>query len=141
MKAVTTIHRSVHRIRPSVVLAAAAVIGTLCLLYEAGAQSKLDGPGRILCSSVNGQRVYCDADTKDGVRLVRQLSDFPCDQGTTWGYDSRGIWVDQGCRAEFEVSAIAPSDYGNISSSTPVQEFSLPPDCRLGYDQNQGGQL
>jgi hypothetical protein len=57
----------------------------------------------ITCSSDNGQRVYCGADTSGGVRLVRQLSGSPCDQ-RTWGFDSRGIWVDRGCRAEFDVS-------------------------------------
>lgn len=57
----------------------------------------------ITCSSDNGQRVYCGADTRAGVRMVRQLSGSPCDQ-RTWGYDSRGIWVDRGCRAEFDVS-------------------------------------
>lgn len=38
-----------------------------------------------------------------GVRLVRRLSDRACNQGRDWGYDSRRIWVDNGCRAEFEV--------------------------------------
>jgi len=23
--------------------------------------------------------------------------------GKSWGYDNRGIWVDRGCRAEFNV--------------------------------------
>ncbi len=58
----------------------------------------------ITCSSANGQRTYCNADTRGGVRLVRQISGSPCNQGSTWGYDSRGIWVDRGCRAEFEVA-------------------------------------
>jgi hypothetical protein len=60
----------------------------------------------ITCSSDSGQRVYCGADTSGGVRLVRQLSGTPCDQ-RSWGYDSRGIWVDHGCRAEFDVSGRA----------------------------------
>lgn len=57
----------------------------------------------ITCSSNNGQRVHCNADTRGGVRLVRQISGSPCNQGSTWGYDSRGVWVDRGCRADFEV--------------------------------------
>lgn len=55
----------------------------------------------ITCSSNNGGRVLCEADTRDGVMLVRQISGSPCRQGETWGYDRRGIWVDRGCRAEF----------------------------------------
>jgi len=60
--------------------------------------------GRLVtCSSNHGERVYCDADTRDGVQLVRQISGSPCRQGSTWGYDRRGIWVDRGCRADFSV--------------------------------------
>jgi hypothetical protein len=62
------------------------------------------GPGGIVCSSNNGERVYCDADTRDGVQMVRQISGTPCIQDRTWGFDRRGIWVDRGCRAEFRVA-------------------------------------
>jgi hypothetical protein len=57
----------------------------------------------LYCASDNGRRRYCNADTRGGVRLVRQRSDSPCIAGRTWGYDRRGIWVDRGCRAEFIV--------------------------------------
>jgi hypothetical protein len=57
----------------------------------------------ITCASNDGRRVYCDADTRNGVQLVEQHSNVPCRQGSTWGYDRRGIWVDRGCRADFEV--------------------------------------
>jgi hypothetical protein len=57
----------------------------------------------ITCSSDDMRRHYCDADTRGGVRLLRQRSDADCRQGSTWGYDRRGIWVDRGCRADFEV--------------------------------------
>lgn len=60
--------------------------------------------GTITCSSDNGQRVYCNADTRGGVRLARQISGSRCEEGSTWGYDTRGIWVDRGCRAEFDIS-------------------------------------
>jgi hypothetical protein len=57
----------------------------------------------ITCSSDNGQRVYCEAGSQGEVRLVRQISGSACQEGSTWGHDARGIWVDRGCRAEFEV--------------------------------------
>jgi hypothetical protein len=67
------------------------------------------GPGgerRITCSSNNGERVYCETDTRGRVvRMARQISGSPCEQGRTWGWDGRGIWVDRGCRAEFVVVA------------------------------------
>ena len=57
----------------------------------------------ITCASNDGRRAYCDVDTRNGVRLLEQHSDRPCREGSTWGYDRRGIWVDRGCRADFEV--------------------------------------
>lgn len=59
--------------------------------------------GLITCSSNDGNRNYCSADTSRGVRLVNQRSGSPCVQGQTWGFNSRGIWVDRGCRADFAV--------------------------------------
>ncbi len=59
---------------------------------------------RIYCASDDGRRNYCNVDTRDGVRLVRQRSGSPCVQGRTWDYDRRGIWVDRGCRADFELN-------------------------------------
>jgi hypothetical protein len=57
--------------------------------------------GTITCSSNDGGRKFCDAYTARGVRLVNQRSGSPCIQGQSWGFNSRGIWVDRGCRADF----------------------------------------
>lgn len=59
--------------------------------------------GRITCSS-NGYRYSsCGVDTEGRVRLVNEISTGNlCRQGRTWGFDDRQIWVDGGCRAEFE---------------------------------------
>jgi len=59
----------------------------------------------ITCSSENGSRRYCPTNVSGGVRLTRQISGSPCTQGSTWGWDQRGIWVDRGCRAEFLVAS------------------------------------
>jgi hypothetical protein len=64
-----------------------------------------DGP-RITCASDDGNRHYCAADTRYGVRMVNQRSGSPCKQGYSWGYDRRGIWVDRGCRADFIVRVV-----------------------------------
>ncbi|MEH6414007.1 DUF3011 domain-containing protein [Pseudomonas sp. CGJS7] len=61
------------------------------------------GGNSIRCESDGGRQRYCDADTRGGVRLNRQLSKAQCIQGRSWGYDRRGIWVAEGCRAEFEL--------------------------------------
>ena len=59
----------------------------------------------ISCNSDDMRRHYCEADTRGGVRLVKQNSGSACEEGRTWGSDRRGIWVDRGCRADFEVRA------------------------------------
>ncbi|MDP9269246.1 MAG: DUF3011 domain-containing protein [Acidobacteriota bacterium] len=60
---------------------------------------------RVRCESTEAsgyQRNYCRADTRGGVRLSRKLSDSECVQGSGWGYDAGGVWVDRGCSADFE---------------------------------------
>jgi hypothetical protein len=57
----------------------------------------------VYCASDNMGRNSCDADTRNGVRIIRQRSDSDCIYGRTWGYDRSGIWVDRGCRADFEI--------------------------------------
>ena len=62
------------------------------------------GPSAVMsCSSDDMRRHYCPADTRGGVQLLKQRSDSSCRQGYSWGYDRRGIWVDHGCRADFQV--------------------------------------
>lgn len=55
----------------------------------------------VRCDSNDSRHRYCAADTRGGVRLVRQYSKASCVEGRSWGYDRGGIWVDHGCRAEF----------------------------------------
>jgi hypothetical protein len=64
----------------------------------------------ITCASANLQRTYCDADTRSGVSLIRQLGNDRCEQGSSWGYTDRGIWVDRGCRGEFGLYYRATGD-------------------------------
>jgi hypothetical protein len=57
---------------------------------------------RVKCESRDGRRAECDVDLH-GYRLadVREMSRADCDIGRNFGYDDRGVWVDEGCRAEF----------------------------------------
>lgn len=64
--------------------------------------NRRQGVQAVTCSSDDGNRHYCAADTRGGVRLYKQRSDAHCEEGSTWGYDERGIWVDRGCRADFQ---------------------------------------
>jgi len=57
----------------------------------------------VLCESDYNHSHTCGADTRFGVELRRQTSRTDCVFNRTWGYNSRGIWVSNGCRAEFTV--------------------------------------
>jgi len=57
---------------------------------------------QLTCESRNYQQEFCPT----GVNIARawllvQRSQSPCIQGQTWGYQSNGIWVNQGCEADF----------------------------------------
>ena len=53
------------------------------------------------CSSDDGHRRSCPANTSNGVRMQRQISGSACTAGYSWGYESGFVWVDHGCRADF----------------------------------------
>ncbi|MGH8062613.1 MAG: DUF3011 domain-containing protein [Pseudoxanthomonas sp.] len=61
------------------------------------------GITKISCESTDRQRQRCDIAVKTGVDLFRQISKTRCVRDRSWGWDSDGIWVDHGCRAEFSV--------------------------------------
>jgi hypothetical protein len=75
-------------------------------------------PDTLVCSSRGAPRRYCPADVGYGaVALVRQLGGAPCVFGRNWAYDRNGVWVSQGCSAEFEVGY-------------PTQDWTPGPDIR-----------
>jgi hypothetical protein len=63
----------------------------------------VSGDETIRCESRRNRYQYCPADTENEVELKREMSRNRCVQWRTWGWDNRGVWVDRGCRAEFEV--------------------------------------
>jgi hypothetical protein len=55
------------------------------------------------CESHRYRYEYCPADTDNRVELIHQFSSVDCRQGSSWGYDPHGVWVDHGCSADFRV--------------------------------------
>lgn len=92
-----------------------------------------DNSTTITCASTNGRRTDCNADTRGGVRMVRQLGSSTCIQGSTWDYDSRGIWVDHGCRADFAVSGGDNRGYDRSGQS----RLTIEPNNNISW-QSQG---
>ena len=66
--------------------------------------------GNIRCESWNYKYARCNADTAGGVRLARVIAG-DCRQGRSWGYSRNFIWVNRGCRAEFQTR------YGNAGGN------------------------
>ena len=56
----------------------------------------------VYCESGDNRRHWCSEGINARVRLIRQRKGR-CIEGRTWGVDRAGIWVDRGCRADFEV--------------------------------------
>jgi hypothetical protein len=62
----------------------------------------------IHCSSDDGKKYSCPVDVAPAtVTMVKQTGSAPCTKGSTWDYDGKAIWVDQGCNADFTVSMAA----------------------------------
>lgn len=59
---------------------------------------------RITCESKRGDRQKCPIPAGSSIRMVRLLSTNPCRLNETYGQASDYLWVDEGCRAEFEVT-------------------------------------
>jgi hypothetical protein len=76
----------------------------------------------VLCESVDGKPARCLADTTGGVQMVRQVSDTNCRYGRQWGYDANGIWVNEGCRAEFAVRGLSQSARAEIRTTMPMNQ-------------------
>lgn len=107
----------------------------------------------ITCDSADFTRERCNIDN-NGVRLKRQLSASSCREGRDWGYDKRGIWVDNGCEAEFEVTqdrglsggeaaaaiiigglllgALMTGDEGDKKKPATTEHVSTPPNWAVG---------
>ena len=85
----------------------------------------------VSCSSDDGRRRYCDAETRAGVRLVRQRGNVACEKGYSWGFADRGIWVDRGCRADFALEA-GPAQSGGrcVDSVGNAEANRLVDQCR-----------
>lgn len=73
----------------------------LSLLASLLAAAPAHAAGEIDCRSFEYRYQYCPADTGNNVQLERQNSSAACVFGRSWGYDARGVWVDNGCAGTF----------------------------------------
>ena len=74
--------------------------------FEIGAEDGsgfVNVPRPLICESKSKTRRMCGTTIEHGARLQRQLSNTACVEGHSWGWSRDGVWVDDGCRAEFVV--------------------------------------
>jgi hypothetical protein len=96
-----------------IVLEGLAVVAMLVAALPAYAQLPDDDEGVDLvgttttCESKDGRRRFCPVPLGGlGAVVVHNFSRVPCVEGQNWSYRSDGIWVDDGCRAEFRIVAV-----------------------------------
>jgi hypothetical protein len=87
-------------------------------------------PTRVRCESEGGQKKECDMNTRGVVRVVQQLSSTRCIEGQNWGRNRTSIWVNNGCRAVFELE-----DSGGSSSNAGAPPDSLIRACNAVQDR------
>jgi hypothetical protein len=74
--------------------------------YDNGLPTTSGLPDRVTCESTSGQKTECrirDGAQMQGVQLIKQTSTAACTKYITWGVAPGVLWVDKGCRGEFEV--------------------------------------
>ena len=76
----------------------------------------------IVCESSAGHRHTCATNARATIQLLRSTGSAPCAPGKNWGYDARGIWVADGCAAEFAVVIPPRKTFGTY---TPLVGFKL----------------
>jgi DUF3011 family protein len=65
----------------------------------------------VTCESEGNKRRHCAAETQFGLALIRQIGDRACVLDTSWGFDKDGVWVTDGCRAQFALGGFRlPAD-------------------------------
>jgi hypothetical protein len=70
------------------------------------------------CASTDRKYRECQLPVDGRLRLVKQISDSPCIEGRTWGRRGDRVWVDEGCRAKFEVQRRGGGGGGGSSGNT-----------------------
>jgi hypothetical protein len=84
----------------------AAGLGLLAAVLSLGLPGLARAQATLVsCASRPGERTDCPANTSKGVALVRSSGESACLLGKTWGFDEKGVWVSDGCVAEFLVQA------------------------------------
>ena len=93
-----------------------------------------DDQTQFSCSSVESRYRECQLPVNGRARLIKQKSDSPCIEGRTWGQRGDRVWVDEGCRAKFEVTRHGSGSGGSGGANTVdcLSENGRYRECSIG---------
>ncbi|HEX6853464.1 MAG TPA: DUF3011 domain-containing protein, partial [Candidatus Polarisedimenticolaceae bacterium] len=114
-------------------IVAMILIGALTAAPAAGASAS------VVCTSEAGGRNRCPADTSAGVALLHSTGTAACLLGKTWGYDDEGVWVSDGCSAEFVTGATAPGPAAPAEVAAKTPEYV--PNAGFLLYEGENGQI
>lgn len=114
-----------------------AVLGATLLVSVPAAAHDRDHHGatglsveHVTCQSARERYAHCapaSGKIVTSARLVRQLSRTGCHRGHNWGFDARGVWVNRGCRASFDLTTgVSPA----VRAATRAALATTPPPIR-----------
>jgi hypothetical protein len=82
-----------------------------------------------VCASTDSKYRECQLPVDGRVRLVKRISDARCVENQTWGQRRDRIWVDDGCRARFEVTRSGGGGNSLVQCASDNQRYR---ECPLG---------
>lgn len=88
-------------------------------------------PSDVICTSVGNQYKECALPPNTRAQLSDQMSEASCLPGQDWGQKGAVVWVNNGCRARFSVTAMSPPppvdhDHGGYDHSGTPGDFRPP---------------
>ncbi len=107
-------------------------------LYGFGWGYDDDGDDRMQfnCASVDMKYRECQLPVKGRAVPVKRLSDARCVEGQSWGQRGDRVWVNNGCRAKFEVTRTGGGGGANVvdcnSDGNRYRECSIGPGTSAG---------
>jgi hypothetical protein len=79
----------------------------------------------IRCDSRGFRYTYCRVSTDNRVSLVRTHGFASCREGSSWGYDRWGVWVDRGCSGEFRVGRGGGGHHGAVAAGAAIAGIAI----------------
>ena len=91
------------------------------------------------CAADTSQPTYCVELPQASAELVRQTSDARCIEGKSWGLNARGLWLSNGCAADFIVQQRTQTEEDALTQRRLVECASLAGKRNFCHADARGG--